>query len=52
VDSNRALVGLLGRVGRLELVRRSVVEVAVDPVVVEPVNPSERRQLDVLEAAP
>ena len=40
LDSNHGLVGLLGRVGGLEVVGRGVVEVAVDPFGVEPVNPA------------
>jgi hypothetical protein len=36
------LVGLLGSVGRLELFGRHVVEIAVEPLVVVPVDPAER----------
>ena len=52
LDSNQWLVGLEGSVGGLELVGRGVVEVAMDPVGVEPVDPAEGGQLDVLDRAP
>ena len=52
MDSNQLLVGLLGSVGRLELRRRHVVEIAVQPVGVVPVHPAERGQFDVLDALP
>ena len=52
MDSNQFLVGLLGSVGRLELDRRHVVEIAVQPFVVVPVDPPEGGELDVLDGAP
>ena len=52
MDSNQLLVGLLGSVGRLELGRRHVVEVAVQPLVVVPVDPAEGGELHVLDRLP
>ena len=52
MDSNHGLVGLLGRVGGLEVVGRGVVEIAVDPFGVEPVNPALGGELDVVDRAP
>ena len=52
MDSNQLLVGLLGSVGRLELHRRHVVEVAVQPVVVVPVDPTEGGELHVVDGSP
>lgn len=49
--SNR-LVGLSGSIGCLELCRRYVAEVAVEPPVVVPVGPSQGGQLDVFGAVP
>jgi len=51
--SNHGVVGLLGSVVRcLVLGGWDVAEVAVEPLLVEPVNPAERGQLDVVDGAP
>ena len=51
--SNHGVVGLLGSVVRcLVLGGRHVVEVAVQPLGVEPVDPTEGRELDVVDGAP
>ena len=52
MDSNQLLVGLLGSVGRLELDGRHVVEIAVQTLVVMPVDPPERGELHVLDGPP
>lgn len=52
MDSNHVLVGLVGSVGSLELRGWDVVEVAVQPLGVEPVDPPEGRELDVFDGAP
>jgi hypothetical protein len=52
LDSNR-LVGLRrAKIRGFELDGRDVVESAVKPLVVEPGDPPERGQLDVVDAAP
>ena len=52
MDSNQFLVGLVGSISRLEFGRRHVVEVLVQPLRVEPVDPREGGQLDVVDVAP
>jgi hypothetical protein len=52
MNSNQLLVGLLGSAGRLELDRRPVVEIAVQPFVVAPVDPPEDGELNVLDGVP
>src|SRR3954447_2695156 len=44
--------GELSVVGGFELGRRDVAEGAVEPCVVEPVDPAERRELDVVDGPP
>src|SRR6476659_10547361 len=44
--------GELSVVGGFELGRRDVAERAVEPCVVEPVDPAERRELDVVDGPP
>ena len=50
--SNQCVVGLSGSVGLLERCRRGIAEVAVESLVVVPVHPAERGQLDIVDAAP
>ncbi len=52
MDSNRLAGLLLVMISGLELDRRDVIEGAVKPLVVEPVDPPERGELDVVDAAP
>jgi hypothetical protein len=52
LDSNQFPVGLLGSVSRLELDGRHVVEVAVQPLGVVPVDPPEGGELHVLNGLP
>jgi hypothetical protein len=47
LDSNRVVGVLCGNVGGFELHGRDVVERAVDPLGVEPVDPAQHCQLDV-----
>ena len=51
LDSNRGLVGRGGSVGGLVVGGRGVVEIAVQPVGVPPVHPSERREFDLVDRA-
>ena len=53
MDLDQGLVAPLGSVERLlELCRRPVVEVAVQALVVVPVDPAEGGELEVLDALP
>ncbi len=53
MDSNPGGVGLLGSVERcFELGGRHIVAVAVQPVLVEPVDPGERRELEFVDVVP
>ncbi len=50
--SNQLFCPLLGIVGVLEFGRWDVVEIAVDPLGVIPMNPTQGSQFDVFDAAP
>ena len=52
MGSGQVLVGVLGSVGRLELCCWDVVEVAVQPFGVAPVDPGEGGELDVVDRGP
>jgi hypothetical protein len=52
LNSSHGLVGVLGLERGFELGRRDVVEVAVAPFGVEPVDPAHGGQLDGVDAAP
>jgi len=50
--SNQLFCSLLGMVGVLEFGRGDVVEVAVDPLGVIPMDPAQGSEFDVFDAAP
>ena len=50
--SNQLLVGVVGSVGRLELDGWNIAAVAVESLVVVPVHPRQRGELDLIDGLP